>query len=71
MKTLKELKEAITNRIPIIWDDPDPIEGTDYTITDVEGIEEDDFDNNCFINICYNSGNSEAQVFLHEIKYKL
>lgn len=54
--------------IPLIWNDPDPIEGNDYTITSVrEMIDgEDDFSP---ILIQYGD-NSEAEVFLHEISLK-
>ena len=69
MKSIKELKSAISNNIPLVWNDPDPIKGNDYTISYIEDIEDiDDFDEYTPILIQYNNGGSEAQVFLHEIK---
>ena len=65
MKTIEELKKAIAENIPLVWNDPNPIEGNDYSITYIESIP-DDFDELDFILIQYGDG-SEAQVFLHEI----
>lgn len=76
---LSDLKEAVlTNRV-LVWNDPDPIKDADYTITWIEPLdtlfdEEDDNNQISFIEdmpilIQYGQG-SEAQVFLHEIKYK-
>lgn len=71
MKSIKELKSAISNNIPLVWNDPDPIKGNDYTISYIEDIEDiDDFDEYTPILIQYNNGGSEAQVFLHEILTK-
>ena len=69
MKSIKELKSAISNNIPLVWNDPDPIKGNDYTISYIEDID-DDFDEYTPILIQYNNGGSEAQVFLHEILTK-
>lgn len=69
MKSIQELKEAIINNIPLVWNDPDPIKGNDYTISYIEGID-DDFDRYTPILIQYNDGGSEAEVFLHEISIK-
>ena len=68
MKSFKELRTAIKNNVPLIWDDPDPIKGNDYTITFVEDLKglSDPYDP---ILIQYGSG-SEAQVFLNEIILK-
>lgn len=66
--TYKEVVAAMKAGIPLIWNDPDPIKGNDYTIASVEEIidGEDDFSP---ILIQYGSG-SEAEVFLHEISIK-
>jgi hypothetical protein len=66
MTTIEQLKEAISNNKKMIWNDPEPINGNDYTITYIEPID-DDFDSYTPILIQY-VGGSEAQVFLHEIK---
>lgn len=66
MNSLKELKEAIQNGKTLVWNDPDPIHGNDYTITHVEDVDEDEFDRTTPILIQYGAG-SEAEVFLHEI----
>jgi hypothetical protein len=65
MKTFDELKEAIASNKKMVWNDPDPIEGNDYTITYIEPID-DDFERDTPILIQYGEG-SEAQVYLHEI----
>lgn len=69
MKNFKELKEAIKDKTPLIWNDPDTIEGNDYIITYIEPITED-FDKDTPILIQYGGG-SEAEVYLHEIITKL
>ena len=71
MKTFKELKEAIKNNSTMVWNDPDPIDGNDYTITyveDVNDIEDDEDPRDYPILIQY--GGSEAEVFLSEIELK-
>ena len=45
----------------LIWNDPDPIEGIDYTIVSFQQINDE------IALIQYNQGQSEAEVFLHEI----
>jgi hypothetical protein len=69
MRTLAELNQAIKDGKKLVWNDPDPIEGNDYTITSIEDLsdlEEEDMDDYPIL-IQYNNGGSEAQVFLHEI----
>lgn len=66
MNTIEELKQAIVNKDVLIWNDPEPIPGNDYTISFIEELP-DDLDNYEPILIQYNNGGSEAQVFLHEI----
>ena len=68
MKTINELKTAIQNNVLLVWNDPDPIEGNDYTITWVEPLV-DDIDEYSGIFIQYGNG-SEAEVYLHEILKK-
>jgi hypothetical protein len=69
MKSIQELKEAISNHVELVWNDPDPIKGNDYIISYIEQID-DEFDEYTPILIQYNNGGSEAQVFLHEILIK-
>lgn len=73
---IQELKKAIKNNVPLVWNDPDPIDGNDYTITSIEDLEancldelEDDEWDCQPISIVYNEG-SEAEVYLHEILVK-
>jgi hypothetical protein len=69
MKTLAELKQAVADKKELVWNDPDPIEGNDYTISfieDLSEIEEEDMKGFPIL-IQYNNGGSEAQVYLHEI----
>lgn len=66
--TYKEVVAAMRVGTPLIWNDPNPIEGNDYTITMVrEMIDGEDDDSPILIQ--YGDG-SEAEVFLHEIKIK-
>lgn len=65
MKNFKELNNAWLDNKKLIWNDPDPIEGNDYTISFIEDLKELDEDSPILIQ--YNQGGSEAQVFLHEI----
>jgi hypothetical protein len=69
MRRIQQLIEAIEYKKPLIWNDPEPIEGNDYTISWIEGITSD-IDVLDPILIQYNNGLSEAQVFLHEISLK-
>ena len=71
MRTKQELLNAIESGVPLVWNDPDPIEGNDYTITSFEDLsmipEEDLYDYPILIQY---GGGSEAEVFLHEILIK-
>jgi hypothetical protein len=72
METLVELKQAIADKKELVWADPDPIKGNDYTISfieDLSEIEEEDM-RGFPILIQYNRGGSEAEVLLHEILLK-
>ena len=42
MKNFEELKHAVNNNIPLVWNDPYAIEGNDYTITFIEPLDEID-----------------------------
>ncbi len=68
MKTFKQLRKAIADKKTMVWNDPDPIKGNDYTITYIEDISdfEDEFDRDTPILIQYGGG-SEAEVYLFEI----
>ena len=61
--TTTEIKQAIRDKKTLIWNDPDPIEGNDYTITSIVLHEE-------ITAIKYNNGLSEAEVFNSEISLK-
>lgn len=69
MKHIRQLITAINYQKPLVWNDPNPIKSNDYTISWIEGIILD-FDKHTPILIQYNNGQSEAQVFLHEILLK-
>ena len=66
--TYKEVIAAMKVGIPLVWNDPDPIEGNDYTITMVREMIDGEDDNSPLL-IQYGGG-SEAEVFLHEILKK-
>ncbi len=70
MRSLAELKQAVAENKQLVWNDPDPIKGNDYTINFIEDIDEEDFDCDYPILIQYNDFGSEAQVYLHEIILK-
>jgi hypothetical protein len=73
MKNLAELKQAIAENKQLVWNDPDPIDGNDYTISFIEDIDDDIEDDDMVdypILIQYNDSGSEAQVYLHEIILK-
>lgn len=67
MKDIHELVRAFARGDSLVWNDPDPIPGNDYRITEIESIITDDFDEDYPINIRYAGGHSEAEVYLHEI----
>jgi len=69
MKHIQELITAVEYQKPLIWNDPEPIKENDYTISWIEEITSD-IDKLDPILIQYNNGQSEAQVFLHEILLK-
>lgn len=66
MTTINELKQAITENKILVWNDPDYIEGGDYTINFIEDIDEELFDEDTPILIQYGK-RSEAEVYLNEI----
>ena len=73
MRSLAELKQAVVENKQLVWNDPDPIIGNDYTINFIEDIDDDIEDDDMVdypILIQYNDFGSEAQVYLHEIILK-
>jgi len=71
MITIQQLKDDWKEGKKLLWNDPDPIEGNDYTISWIEDLSDiEEIDEFTPILIQYNNGGSEAQVFLHEIIYK-
>ena len=71
MKTFEELRNSIKNEIPIVWNNPEPIDGNDYTISHIDYIEESNtWDINLPILVQYHNGGSESEIFLHEISLK-
>ena len=73
MRSLADLKQAVAENKQLVWNDPDPIKGNDYTINFIEDID-DEFNDDDFsmypILIQSNDFGSEAQVYLHEIILK-
>lgn len=71
MKNFAELKKAVAEKTPLKWNDPDPIKGTDYTITYIEPLDDiDDDEDPRGFPILIQYGGSEAEVYLSEIKPK-
>lgn len=70
---LNELIKAIAEKSPMVWNDPDPIEGNDYTIdtvTILNGDVGDDEDMGDMCALIQYGGGSEATVFISEISLK-
>jgi len=65
---IKEVKEAIINRQKMVWNDPDPIEGNDYTVQKIWDVNEE----TAMIHYGENNAEffSEAEVFLNELELK-
>ena len=72
MNSVIELKQAIADKKELVWNDPEPIKGNDYTITFIEDIdpEFDEDDLSMYPILIQYGGGSEAQVYLHEIILK-
>lgn len=68
----QQLKKAIENNIPLVWNDPEPIEGNDYSITQIVDFPDEEFDDEFFedfiLTIQYGAG-SEAEVLPNEIDF--
>ena len=62
-QTLRQLNQDLQNGATLIWNDPDYIEGNDYTIVSIKELNDE------LALIQYNQGLSEAEVFLNEISY--
>lgn len=65
-KHIQLIKTAISENKTLVWNDPDFLDGNDYTISYIEPISEDFYDDTPIL-IQYNNGYSEAEVFAHEI----
>ena len=62
---IREVKDAVINQQKLVWNDPDPIEGNDYTVQKIWNIDEEtamiqygEDDTECL---------SEAEVYLTEL----
>lgn len=71
---VSEIKNAIAGGKKLVWNDPAPIEGNDYTISYIEDLSQyDEFEDeelvDCAILIQYNDGGSEAEVLPTEISF--
>ena len=49
----------------LYWNDPDPIEGVNYEVDRLTASANEDM-----YDILYNNGNSEAEVFGHELEFR-
>jgi len=72
METFKELKQAIADKKELVWNDPDPIDENDYTITFVESLDDidDDEDIRDYPILIQYGRCSEAEVTVNEILLK-
>jgi hypothetical protein len=71
MRNIGELKKAVAENKPLIWNDPEPIQGNDYNITYVEPLDDFDDDETDIPILIQYGGGSEAEVFVSEILTKL
>lgn len=60
----EEIKQAIKERKTLTWNDPDPIEGNDYTIDTIK------LDKDTETALITYGGGSEAEVYYSEISVK-
>ena len=71
---LSKIREALNSKTPLVWNDPDPIEGNDYTINliaDMPSKEEcNDLEGEDWILTIQYGGGSEAEVYPSEISLK-
>lgn len=65
---VKEFLKAYQDKEQMIWNDPDPIKGVDYTVSSIF-INSDLVDEDSIILITYNS-QSEAEVLISELSIK-
>ena len=65
---IREVKDAVINQQKMVWNDPDPIDGNDYTVQKIWNIDEET------AIIQYGENNSkclsEAEVYLTELALK-
>ena len=63
----REVKDAIINKRTMVWNDPDPIKGNDYTIHEIWNIDSE----TAMIHYGKVGGYlSEAEVYLSELALK-
>lgn len=67
MRNIGELKKAVAENKPLIWNDPEPIQGNDYNITYVEPLDDFDDDETDIPILIHYGGGSEAEVLVSEI----
>lgn len=71
---LTEIREAQKNKVPMVWNDPLPIEGNDYTIKQIFDMpskdECSDEDGEDYILLIHYGEGSEAEVTPNEISLK-
>lgn len=71
---LSQIRKALKNGTPLVWNDPDPIDGNDYNIKEIHNIPSpvdcnDEDGDDCVLLIIYGDG-SEAEVYPYEISLK-
>ena len=68
MENIREVKEAVISQQKMVWNDPDPIDGNDYTVQKIWNIDEET------AIIQYGEDNSEylseAEVYISELALK-
>jgi len=65
---IDEVKDAVINQTKMVWNDPDPIEGNDYTVQSIWNID----DENAMIQYGEDGDEylSEAEIFISELSIK-
>ena len=68
MENIREVKDAVISQQKMVWNDPDPIDGNNYTVQKIWSIDEET------AMIQYGEDNSEdlseAEVYISELALK-
>ena len=66
MRTLAELKQAISEKKVLVWNDPDPIKENDYTINFIEDIDDELMEDSGVEDVDYDGGSFKDYDSIYE-----